>query len=327
MKILHIGFHRGCQNDIKFVCDSLNQELEFMKFEDGVTRGSALYNIGHLRAEQTWNTYKDYFNSFDLIITSDTAPISRVFLQNNFTKKLIIWICNRFDYYDSSSLDCDFPDAEYYELIKSIPQRPNVKMISNCEFENYHLNSRGIPFKNEVIKPIGCISSVYADTEFTDVKNKGECFWIPQYHNETILMNLSSKLDELKIPNYNGRHGGLHDLQLFKGIICIPYAWSTISLFESFQLGVVYFIPSVEFIVQLSKTGNFWFQPPFEKSLLSLSEWYNEENKNCFVYFDSWLDLKEKVDSTDIEKKKIELKKFSQEHKELYLNKWNLAFK
>jgi hypothetical protein len=294
-----------------------------MTFEDGITKGNARYNIGHHRAETCWNNYKDFFNSFDLIITSDTTPISRVFLQNNFQKKLIIWICNRFDYFDGASLDCHFPDPEYYNLIKSIPLRPNVKMISNCEFENFYLQSKGIPFKNEVIKPIGGVSTVYSECEFTDIPNKSECFWIPQYHNETILMNLSAKLNQLEIPNFNGRHGGLNDLILFKGIICIPYAWSTIALFESLQLGMIYFIPSLDFIFELSRTGHFWFQPPFQKDKLKMSEWYSDENKDLFIYFDSWSDLKEKTTSLNFDEMRSKVKTYGEIHKNKYLSMWD----
>ena len=322
MKILHISFHKGCQNDIQFVCDSLKHELEYMTFEDGITKGNARYNIGHQRAKTCWNNYKEYFNTFDLIITSDTTPISRVFLQNNFQKKLVIWICNRFDYFDGPSLDCNFPDPEYYNLIKSIPSRKNVKMISNCEFENFYLQARGIPFRNDVVKPIGGISSV-AESVLTDIPNKSDTFWIPQYHNETRLMNLSAKLNELGILNFNGRHGGLDDLKLFKGIICIPYAWSTIAVFESIQLGMIYFLPSLDFIFELSKTGNFWFQPPFRKDLLQLSEWYSSENKDIFVYFDSWSDLKQKVNELDFNAMSLRVKTYAEFHKNKYLNMWN----
>jgi hypothetical protein len=293
-----------------------------MTFEDGITKGNARYNIGHQRAKTCWNNYKEYFNTFDLIITSDTTPISRVFLQNNFQKKLVIWICNRFDYFDGPSLDCNFPDPEYYNLIKSIPSRKNVKMMSNCEFENFYLQARGIPFRNDVVKPIGGISSV-AESVLTDIPNKSDTFWIPQYHNETRLMNLSAKLNELGILNFNGRHGGLDDLKLFKGIICIPYAWSTIAVFESIQLGMIYFLPSLDFIFELSKTGNFWFQPPFRKDLLQLSEWYSSENKDIFVYFDSWSDLKQKVNELDFNAMSLRVKTYAEFHKNKYLNMWN----
>ena len=89
MKILHLSFHTGCHNDITYLVNKLNKnrndkiKLSFMEFNDG-TKGK--YNIGHERAEKYYNKHIEYFNTFDVILTSDTAPISRVFLQNNWNK-------------------------------------------------------------------------------------------------------------------------------------------------------------------------------------------------------------------------------------------------
>src|SRR5208282_2621726 len=123
MKILHLTYHGGCKRTLDFVAKSLEHEIT-TKFADWN------YNIGPNRAAEIWNKHKDYFNLFDLVITSDTAPLSRIFLQNDFKKKLIIWICNRFDYHDGASNDCSFPDYEYYNIINAAPRKNNVKIFS-----------------------------------------------------------------------------------------------------------------------------------------------------------------------------------------------------
>ena len=96
-KILHITFHKGCKNEISAVAKALSLDLTTWfipsfsgEFLDGYSSGNALYNIGHHRAESIWNLHKEFFDQFDLIITSDTAPLSRIFLQNGWTKPLII---------------------------------------------------------------------------------------------------------------------------------------------------------------------------------------------------------------------------------------------
>ena len=66
----------------------------------------------------------------------------------------------------------------------------------------------------------------------TIIEDKKETFFIPQYHNETIMINLSEILNKYGIKNFNNRHQGFNDLIEFKGIITIPYAWSTWALFE-----------------------------------------------------------------------------------------------
>lgn len=327
MKILHISFHKGCQNDIEYVCKELHQELNFMEFDDGKTRTCAKYNIGHDRANDCWNKYKDYFNKFDIIITSDTAPISRVFLQNYFEKRLIIWVCNRFDYYDAASLDCKFPDQEYYDLIKSVKNRKNVTIMGYTPFENYYAkNIRNVDIGELVIKPIGKVSDTYSNFIETKIENKQNTFFVPPYHNDTIMMNLSKKLTEIGILNYNSRYNGPLDLLNFKGVIHIPYAWSNLAFFEAIQLGIVYFIPSKNFLFDLTKDKDFFWSPPFKSNVLELSEWYNPEHKNILVYFDSWDDLLNKTKNIDYNYIRLNMKQFTINHTNKYIDEWKKLF-
>jgi hypothetical protein len=328
MKVLHLSFHRGCQNDIEYICNELikeqNIELSFMEFDDGITTSCAKYNIGHDRANNCWNKYKEYFYTFDIIITSDTAPISRVFLQNNFEKKLIIWICNRFDYRDAASLDCDFPDKEYYDLIRAATHKNNVKIIGYTPFENYYAKHiRNIDVGDFIIKPIGKLSSVYTNNYIeTPIVNKYNKFFVPPYHNDTIMINLSQKLNELNIPNHNGRYNGPLDLVNYKGIIHIPYAWSNLAFFEAIQLGIIYFIPSKNFLFDLIENKNFFWSPPFVPGKIELSEWYNPEHADILIYFDSWTDLVYKTNNTNYEETRNNILLFADRHTIINLNKW-----
>lgn len=325
MKLLHLSFHTGCQNDIEYICNQLNIDLTFREFVDGISKGNDKYNITHEKAEYAWNKYKDFYNQFDCIITSDTAPISRVFLQNNWKKKLIIWICNRFDYaHQPDAEKIGFPDKEYYDLINDCKNRENVHLICNTDIEYHHLKKRNIICEKEIIKPLGLIVNNECNTK-TELPNKNEVYFIPSYHNETIFMNLKEKMNELKIPNYNERHKGFHDLKEFKGVICIPYAYSTWVFFEGIQLGMIYFLPSLQFLKKLSKKGNFWHQNMeyFDK-YLHLSEWYCEEHKDILVYFDSWEDLKYKINITNFKLQKQKIIDFALKIKKNNIRKWKI---
>ena len=326
MRVLHISFHTGCHNDITFLIDELNKnrtdkiKLSFMEFNDG-TKGK--YNIGHERAEKYYNKHFEYFNTFNIIITSDTAPISRVFLQNNWDKKLIIWINNRFDYCDEATNDCNFPDIEYYNLIKDAVKKDNVKIIGYTEFENYYCKYiKNIDIGNNVIKPIGCNSYIYENLNITKVEDKGNKFFVGSYHNDNIMINLKEQLCKYEIPCYNGRFNGPKDLSEFKGVIHIPYAWSNYSLFEGIQNEIIYFIPSKEFLFELKKDKDFFWSPPYKDSNLELSEWYNDDNKNCIIYFNSWDNLKIKIYTTNFKKKKQYLREFGDTHRKKMINLW-----
>jgi hypothetical protein len=328
MKLLHITFHKGCELEIEYVFKQLGHELEVMYFNDGVTEGYDLYKITHERAQNCWNTHKDYFNTFDGIITSDTCPTSRPFLQNNWSKLLIIWICNRFDY----EIQHEHVDPEFYQLLRDIPNRKNVFIFGNTAIENiYSTQFKNVNVGNFIIKPIG--KNMLSEYKHQTYENNTDLFYVPPYHNETKLMNLSEKLTTLGIPNKCERFPNhISDLLFYKGGVYIPYAWSTIVFFERLQLGLVTFIPTVRFLMELFTihAPNGWFQPPFnsyvpsrfQPDALVLSEWYCPEHKDLFVFFDSWEDLQEKVKTTDYIEKTNTILTFAKKHHDEMLRRW-----
>ena len=332
-KVLHLGFHDGCATDVKYVVETLGYDFTHMRFNDGVTDDGKIYNVSREIANNAWNKYKDFYNSFDIIITSDTAPISRTFLQNNFEKKLIIWVCNRFDWLNPDSYDGTFPDQEYYQLIESISRRKNVNIFSYTEFEHLYAAAKNIFVWNETIKPVGAMGIIECEVDRRFAKNrvpegviKEDSVLIPPYQNDTKYINTSQHLNAIGVKNYQGPYGGPKDIIGFKGIVHIPYAWSNLALFENLNLELVYFIPSLSFFRELcAKHGFFWSWPQMVWSMSTISEWYNEKNKDLFVYFDSWDDLKEKIETTDYKGKKRYIKKFMKNHIKEMFEKWRIA--
>lgn len=325
MKILHLSFHKGCVNDFNYVCNKLDYKCEVLSsFKEICTSQKPIYetngqhyNMTHNKANRYWHIYKDYFNTFDCIITSDTAPLSRIFLQNNWKKPLVIWICNRFDYKCGRS--GGFPDKEYYDLIKKATVQPNVHLIGYTAFENFYCRLRGIDIGTKVITPCGGISQTYDN--FVEKKHLNDIFLVPPYHNDTKMMNLSQHLTRMGIKNFNGRYNGPLDLTNYKGVIHIPYAWSNLAFFEAWLLGIIYFIPSIYLLKKFRR--NFFWSPPFIPQVLSISEWYNPKHKDLLIYFDSWKDLKTKINALNYEKHKLKLKEYGEKHKIKTLNKWH----
>lgn len=334
LKLLHLTFHRGCANDIEFISKKLSLDLTTWYipdlppyFFDGVSQGSVLYNIGHDRAERIWNKHRKYFESFDVILTSDIAPLSRIFLQNKWSKPLIIWVCNRFDYYDGASLDSDFPDKEYYRLFSKAAKQKNVTIISYTEIEHIYAKTKGVHLENLTIKPSG--GDFITEKKISSIPKaviKEETYLLPPYHNETIFMNLSEHCRKLGIRNYCGRYNGPKDLQDFKGVIHIPYAWSNLSLFENMHLGIPYFVPSKAFMLSLISKGAHFQDPHLTKKFLSVCEWYSGIYDPFIVYFDSWNDLIEKLDTYDYQGNKEKILDLAMKHQEETLSLWQKIF-
>jgi hypothetical protein len=327
MKILHLTFHKGCELELEYAFKTLGHEITAMRFDDGETEPfgtpyvqSKMYEITHDRAQKSWEKYRDFYYSFDAIVTSDTCPVSRTFLQNNWEKPLLIWVCNRFDY----AISPENLDPEYYHLLRDIPNRPNVRIFGYTQVENlYAKQIKNVDIGELVIKPIG--KNVFSEN-FTKTYDDGnETFFVPMHHNETKLMNLSEKSTAIGFHNECKHFDHASELLKYKGIISIPHAWSTITFFEIMQLGIVTFIPTHRFLLELFKTGDWWFQPPFHISYpdsIIYSESYCPEHSELFVFFDSWIDLVGKINTIDFEEKTRTILAFARNHEREMMARW-----
>lgn len=334
--MLHLTFHKGTMREIEGIAREVGWSVETWlipelapRFFDETSSGLCLYNIGHDRAERIWIRHADFFNQFDAIITSDTAALARIFLQNGYAKPLIIWISNRFDYHDATSLDCAFPDKEFYRLMNTAKTRPNVTVVATCPFEHYYARKKGVDTGSYVIKPCGASLEAIQTPTIPSFVNKRACFFLPSYHNEKKFMDLETRCMHLNIPTYAGRFAAPMELQDFKGVIHLPYSWCTIALFMNTQMGLGYFVPSKKFVKSLQKKGNYWHQNSeflFDRNKFYLSEWYSQENKELFVYFNSWKDLKNKIAQTDFAALRRRVTAAAMKHKATMIDRWKELF-
>ncbi len=325
-KILHISFHKGCIRELEFVAQELSWNLTSMYVHDlpqgefdGKTKGSGIYNIGHERALNIWNKHKAYFNQFDTIITSDTAPLARIFLQNNYSGRLIIWVCNRFDYCDQASLDCKFPDSEYYSLINLAKNSPHTTIISYNDFEPVYAKTKAVDLGSTLIKPCG-FNWGNPSSISPNIDKKGT-FFVPPYHSNASFKTVEKCLAH-QISALSGYYNGPTAIKEFKGIIHIPCAWSNFAMFENLANGLIHFIPSQQYMLKLLSEGAHFPDGNFTKKHLNLSEWYHPELKEVLIYFESITDLKHKINTLDFDKQKQRCLAFAQNHKASMLNRW-----
>jgi hypothetical protein len=332
LKVLHLSMHGGCIREIEAIAKELAIDLTSWFVlgsppghfdEKGV--GAAIYNIGHDRAERVWNKHRAFFESFDAILTSDTAPLSRIFLQNGWKKPLIIWICNRFDYSDRASIDCDFPDTEYYQLFSRAVQQDNVSVIAYTAIEHIYCRSKGIDTGTLTITPCGAFISKCVDSAIPSYVVKEETLFVTPYHNDT-WFKVAKYCEALGFTSYQGRYNGPEDLKGFKAIVHIPYSWSNLALFENMQFGIPYFIPSKKFFRQFLEAGAFLPDPGFAIHHLEASEWYSPRHSALFTYFDSWEDLQYKIQHTDFTAWKARIQEHAKAVKTETIEKWKQVF-
>lgn len=333
LKVLHVTLHEGCKMDFEEVGRELGIEVTsyFVQekvrnnptFWDGTQAGNEIYNVGPQRAKRVWDRHKDFFNTFDVIVTSDTAPLSRIFLQNGWTKPLIIWVCNRFDYAHGNGGEDRFPDRGYYDMIRAATKMNNVRIVSYTPYENVYAQRKGIDFGPRMIKPLGrkteheesFVSKIPAE-----VIKKSTLFLYPRLDdNQAAYIKRECQNREISV--YSGVYNGPQDLADFKGVIYFPYQWSNLAFFEGVQRGLIHFVPSEKFVQTHSHAIRYTTLNEFH-----LCEWYMTENRPCIVYFDSWDDLKQKVASVNYEEMRKHNIEFGITHRATMLKRWKDVF-
>lgn len=336
LKILHLSFHKGCIQEFAGMAKQLDLHVESWfipdlpgQFFDGVSQGNVLYNITHDRAKRIWHKHERLFQSFDAILVSDTAPLSRIFLQNGWKKPLIVWVCNRFDYCDRASLDDEFPDQEYYELFRKAAHQKNVFIIPYTSFERYYAKNKNVSINNFVIAPCYPEFAKSFNTCIPPSVKKEATFFLPPYHNETQFVDLVKLCESMGIKSYCGRYNGPKDLKDFKGVIHLPYNWSNLAFFENIRYGIPYFVPSQRFLKQLLATGKYFHADMAfltKDQLFNLSEWYSPLHQDIITYFDSWEDLKYKIETTDFARLRKKVKAYAREHYIRMFDRWQRIF-
>lgn len=335
LSILHLSLHKGCINDFQEVAKELSLNVTSWYIHDNRTyfdpiQGNGIYNITHALAQRVWEKHQAYFESFDVIITSDTAPLSRIFLQNSWQKPLIIWICNRFDYADSQTAAGQFPDQGYYELFKKATFQKNVKIVSYTPYEHHYARSKGIEIGTQTIRPIGCAPKNLTKSAIPSHINKSDTLFLyPRLPRECI-QAIDQECKKHNVQIYTGSYNGPDDLTDFKGILYFPYAWSNLALFENLQRGVVHFVPSLTWF-RKNVVSNFPIRSELKYIISTdhyyLCEWYNDDFKNYIVYFDSWQDLAEKVNKIDYTNLKERIIQKGLSHRDTVLSQWHELFK
>ncbi|MDE3056017.1 MAG: hypothetical protein KGI80_04945 [Verrucomicrobiota bacterium] len=328
-RVLHLTFNKAYATEFtkiakEFGCSVTNWLIPALPpcFLDGVSSGNVLYNITHERAQRIWDRHRATFESFDLICVTDSTALSRIFLQNGYTKPLLVWICRPFDYADTSTLDGPFPDVEYYDLLLAARNLPNVTFVASSPYMLHYAGLRGMDFGDLIIPPCAL------NTSLRSTKKNGK-FYVPPYHNETTFMNLTTHLQKLGLDIYNGDLPRLFDLSGYKGVVHLPCDYSAASLFEHLSAGIIYFLPSPTLFEDLLTSKNYFHEQLNElldHQFSELSEWYDPARSEIFVYFDSWEDLIDKIHSLDYEAQKEKILAYMSEYQKEIKNRWQKLF-
>jgi hypothetical protein len=326
MNILHLTFHVGCANDIEYIFQKLGHKVttQFLK-------NKIQYNITENIAQSLWSQNKNFYNSFDMIITSDTTALSFPFLlnQTELIPFLIILVCNRFNYAMEN-------ENNFHKLLNTINNK--IIIIPYTDFESIWCARYNIPIYKNKIYPVGKTLNNFKIDLSLDFgnynrqfqrRNDDESIFIQTYGNHVNFMNLSKFLFENDLSVVYGGYENVNELSKFGCIIVLPDAFSKYFVFESLQNDLVIFLPSQQFLLDLVTRPGYFFNIEgssgrLDKIFVNLCEWYRF--KNSRIYFDSFEDLIQKLKNFDkLQKNKIQkyCKLYSKQIEDEILMKWN----
>lgn len=280
-----------------------------------------------------YQIYKDELSKYDGFVL--TYPPSFSMLFEKFNKPIIIQIPIRYEvpFHDNQSKWNNFNDF----LRKNI-DRNIIFPVANSLYDKKY-------FEYFVQRDCDYIPNIceYTDSQYEPISKK---------------FLYSSKYDvNIGTEFFNKKMLGKYDWQQlanFKGIVLIPYNCSIMSIFEHYTANIPLFVPSLEFMLKLFETHkedgvlseltwNQVFKTPsgsilfktlkdddpnnYEnlenmKNWISLSDFYNQEWMPYITYFNSFEDLKEKINEIDLFSISQKMQKFNFQRKSLILDKW-----
>jgi hypothetical protein len=268
-------------------------------------------------------------------MVSDTSPLSRIFLENisEFKGKLIIWICNRFNYNMTH-------DREYYDLFKKAISHDNVSVIPYTEFERLWAQRHGIHIHHDVIRPIGKSIDIPLSENENSLIGFGGDYQLPdggdilisRYHNDNIYQNSLELFSRNNIKADVAKYHGYFELQklaqIYKAYFIIPEQYSKLVCFELMNLSLPVILPSEKLLLQLSTFPNFWFGSGLNPSTVHLCEWYNEYYDKFAIYINDYEDIRWAYETIDLNRQEIcgIMQECSKQHEEKTLNQWRQIY-
>ena len=335
-KVLHLSHHYGCLKDHQYICNELGLDLtsNFSVWDTILPKG--VFKITKKVANDIWNDNEDLFKSFDYITTSDTAPLSRIVLENikKFDGILNIWVCNRFDYNMET-------DSKYTDLIRKYSDHPQVNLIPYSEFERFWLNRKNITTKQETIRPIGLALQtpliededhiIGFDGDYKFEKTSGDVL-VSRYHNDNIFQDSKKICESFGFTAQHARYRGAQELnslvENYECFMIFPDAYSKLTAFELMQLKMPVILPSEGLLLKMSMKPNYFFSTGVVAETVRYCEWYNEYFEQFAVYYEEMEGIGDAVQMVKDNKEQIRdiMDTCSRKHTEVTLNQWSKVY-
>jgi len=311
MHFLHITNHPGTTRNIQNVFSYLGSEVGSLETE----KCAFPLHITETHSDQIWENFqsRDTPPPKTLIFT-DTCMFARPFLQHieDHSMNIIVYVTNRFDWGA-----WHVGDHAYATQYAEYSRHPRVFFLADNRYDMFYASMiHGLHFRSpDIVRLTPMISQNYSGEGETKEKEKEKEKEKIMIHNSKLFIYnrgtflhffqhlLPFSPQEYDVYGYEGypRYQDEYHISEYLGFLHLPYQTNIQSLWENLGHGILYFIPSKTFLLELIQEPWYYWEekcksPELCVKSIDLAEWYQPENEVFFVFFDSWSDLREKRD-------------------------------
>jgi len=344
ISVLLINVHFGVANEVEGTLKRLGTSFTVTH-----NRGVPVANYRSTKeaSDGWWSLHSSLCDEYDVVICGDTAPLSRPMFEYCTNSVVIGLITNRYDWAISD-------DKEYDVMMAAASRRPNVRIVENNLFEQYHakvLKKADIFFSAYI--PSAGIPSQLAEDIFDDLSPDDKQRKVDD--TEILLVDHTTKgrdhaerdliISYLRDKDANLRvlrpaqYGGPLGLQN-RVLLHIPYQSNTMALFENLGVNVIYLLPSLSLYRTWGNDNMIGHQVrmaghrPYdldEEVYGKYIDWYRSDLRHLFYYFDSVDDLlpnsslRQRI-ASQAETKRAIIQKYMEGHKKCVITQWKQLF-
>ena len=252
-----------------------------------------------LSDKMTLQRFHHWIRNYELIIISDVTmdAIPFLLLQDYaklFDCRILVQITNRFDMF--AHYRGNLPS--YLALINSTSNSSHIFYVANNPWDQKYIALSNLTLNVTLIRPFGEAPVVTSSKEMSST-DSNKCAYLSSHR-----FNLSAHqipFNESNLLLLPSLYGGPATLANYKCVVFIPYQVSVMKMIENMLSGVLTFIPSPRFMVELcSKYAPFlkdiegvilWQTKQNNLNWEKYVEFYAPEFRDWFYTFDSWEEM------------------------------------
>jgi hypothetical protein len=332
MKIFNLDLHISVIADIQKILTDLGHQVTSWnmsghnwvfgrgKLGTDIITQENWHNINEEMCDAFYNRYKNEFDNYDAFLTTHPPIFSRLF--KNWNKPIIMVASIRYE--------CPFSTRpqeweKFNSFLEDGVDKGQITLVANskydAEYGKYFLN------RNFTHIPNLC---EYTNVHYNPTKNN--FLYYSRFNDYTQYCGggISNLVEKNKALGHKYKWS---DLVQYRGIVCVPYNISTMSMFEYYTQNIPMFFPSIDLMLKMKKKhGNqilgetswneTWNMQPHHyptewkegsvikpgindpnhyqdlnkfKNWLPLADFYDTEWMPHIQYFNSWDELKNRL--------------------------------